>query len=253
MENRLVIIGLAAADKQQVIKLMQGFCGLRRSSWSEDNLIVEFDLENVAQQVAEQGELRVNGRRLNIRRATPHDSKIFSMEGQAACYSFSFDSQCYVLQKPLDDGGTGAQVWIGSLLLSAWVAFSAGANLKGKRVVEIGAGLALPSFVAATYTSLVVATDCMTQILEQVNCNVVRNNLQKRVQTQVLHWNDVDKAKSCEADVVIFSDCIYGLKAAELLPVVLLHCLKDARYSYIVGVLPEFRFVTLFDLYSYPL
>jgi hypothetical protein len=213
MENRVVIIGLPKADEKQAIEVLQNFCGLRRFSWLKRDLIVEFDLENVTEQAigsANRAELRVNGKQLHIRRATDHDCMaIFdnpSLIVAEACYTFTFNSHRLLMQKPQDDGGTGANVWVGSLLLASWVALGAGGSLMGKSVVEIGAGLALPSLVAGAYASSVLVTDCMAQILEQVNSNVALNGLQAAVQTRALDWKmTANLDSSCAADVVMFS------------------------------------------------
>jgi predicted nicotinamide N-methyase len=75
-----------------------------------------------------------------------------------------------------------------------------------KKVAELGAGLALPSFVAAPFASSIEASDYVTDAIELMKANILHNGLQNFA-AQVLNWNDFTESEYPE--IVLLSDVNY--------------------------------------------
>ena len=81
-------------------------------------------------------------------------------------------------------------------------------ELTGMRVVELGAGLALPSLVAAARGAHVVATDWYEPALAFVRQNAARAGVV--VETMLVDWRDPPKELVAEPfDLLIASDVLY--------------------------------------------
>jgi predicted nicotinamide N-methyase len=80
-----------------------------------------------------------------------------------------------------------------------------GVRLTGKRVVELGCGLALPSLAAARAGAIVTATDGCDEALALVEANARRNGLV--VATQRLDW--FEPGELGRFDLVLASDVLY--------------------------------------------
>ena len=89
--------------------------------------------------------------------------------------------------------------------------------LRGLRVVELGCGLAVPSFAAARAGASVLATDSDPEALELVAQNADANGVQ--VETQALDWGEPDELVSLGPfDLVLAADVLYERAAvAQLL------------------------------------
>ncbi len=84
----------------------------------------------------------------------------------------------------------------------------AGMDLAGCRIVELGAGLALPSLVAAARGATVVATDWYEPALAFVAENAARARL--TVQTMLVDWREPpDALLERPFDLVIAADVLY--------------------------------------------
>ncbi len=103
-----------------------------------------------------------------------------------------------------------AELWPAGLELARVVA---GRDLRGKRVLELGCGLALPSLVAALAGAEVLATDWSPDALALVERNAERNGA--RVETAFVDW----RAPSLDRkwDLVLAADVLYERTHPELL------------------------------------
>lgn len=100
-----------------------------------------------------------------------------------------------------------AELWPSGLALAEHVARL---DLAGKRVLELGCGLALPSFAAAFAGADVLATDWAPEALALVEVNAAANGLE--VATAVLHWS-TDRAPDVPPfDLVVAADVLYELR-----------------------------------------
>ena len=97
----------------------------------------------------------------------------------------------------------------------------AGLDLTGKRVVELGAGLGLPSLAAALAGADVLATDWAEDAVELLRENAARNALRLRVER--VRWVEPEPLLAgAPWDVVLGADLLYERRNAdqllELLP-----------------------------------
>jgi predicted nicotinamide N-methyase len=81
-----------------------------------------------------------------------------------------------------------------------------GRSLRGARVIELGCGLALPSFAAAAAGGRVVASDWSGEALRLVAANAERNELD--IETKLLDWFDPPDDLGF-FDLVIAADVLY--------------------------------------------
>jgi predicted nicotinamide N-methyase len=83
-----------------------------------------------------------------------------------------------------------------------------GGALRGRRVVELGCGLAVPSLTAARAGAEVLATDSSAEALELVARNARENGV--RVETEAVDWADPDDLVSRGPfDLVLAADVLY--------------------------------------------
>jgi predicted nicotinamide N-methyase len=83
-----------------------------------------------------------------------------------------------------------------------------GASLSGKRVVELGCGLAIPSLAAARAGAVVLATDVRPEPLELVARNAHANRV--GIETAVVEWADPEELVSRGPfDLVVAADVLY--------------------------------------------
>ena len=76
-----------------------------------------------------------------------------------------------------------------------------------KTVMEIGAGLGLPSLATARYATSVLCTDAVADAVDMINISVQLNNF-NNVQAMQLDWNDPDFKPV--TDVILMSDVNYN-------------------------------------------
>jgi len=83
-----------------------------------------------------------------------------------------------------------------------------GIQLRGRRIVELGCGLGLPSIAAARAGADVLATDACPDALELVAHNADSNHV--RVETATLDWsNPGELAAQGRFDLVLAADVLY--------------------------------------------
>ena len=81
---------------------------------------------------------------------------------------------------------------------------------EGKRILEIGCGLALPSFIATRFGATVIATDFHADVPLFLEVNKKRNNVY--FDYQVMNWrSEIERAKNSlgQFDLVLGSDILY--------------------------------------------
>jgi predicted nicotinamide N-methyase len=97
-----------------------------------------------------------------------------------------------------------ADLWPSGFALASYIA---GLELAGKRVLELGCGLALPSFAAALAGAEVVATDWAVEAVALVKLNASANGLQ--VKAAALDWGSNLASKLGVFDLVLAADVLY--------------------------------------------
>lgn len=105
-----------------------------------------------------------------------------------------------------------ADLWASSVAMSQFL-LQNNDSLLGKNVIEIGAGLGLPSIVAAAFAQSVTVTDYVQEALDFSQKNFVLNQvLTENVQFHLLDWRNLSDI-SQKYDVIIASDVAYERKA----------------------------------------
>lgn len=104
-----------------------------------------------------------------------------------------------------------AERWPSGIALAEHV--SARDDLRGRRVLELGCGLGLPSLVAARLGADVVATDWSPAAIALVGRNALRNGLP--VTAVPADWRDTDTIVSLGPfDLVVAADVLYEARNA---------------------------------------
>jgi predicted nicotinamide N-methyase len=110
-----------------------------------------------------------------------------------------------------------AELWPSGLGLARHVA---GLELSGRRVVELGCGLGLPSLAAALRGADVLATDWADDAIELLRRNAERNGVTLRV-AQV-RWSEPEPLlRAAPWDLVLGADLLYEERNAEQLAALL--------------------------------
>jgi len=80
-------------------------------------------------------------------------------------------------------------------------------DLSGRRVLELGCGLGLPSLVAAARGASVLATDWAPEALELLELNARRNGLSLGV--ACVRWDEPDRLLDTGWELVLAADVLY--------------------------------------------
>jgi predicted nicotinamide N-methyase len=107
-----------------------------------------------------------------------------------------------------------AELWHSALALSQYLIRS-GITLKGKKILEIGAGLGLPSIVAGHLGAEVTVTDYLPEAVAFAEKNWKKNNTLNAT-FQVVDWRTPDE--SFAADIVLAADIAYEKRMFEFIP-----------------------------------
>ncbi len=106
-----------------------------------------------------------------------------------------------------------AELWPAGLVLARAVA---GLELRGRRVVELGAGLGLPSFAAALRGADVLATDWAARAVELLERNARRNAIALRAAR--VRWDEPESLLAeAPFDLELGADLLYEHRNADLL------------------------------------
>jgi predicted nicotinamide N-methyase len=106
-----------------------------------------------------------------------------------------------------------SKVWPSAIALTLFIENNS-SFFDGRKVIELGAGLAIPSFVASRYASVVLTTDYLEDAVELMNENIGAQKL-KNVTAEKLDWNQLPDDIS--ADLIIMSDLNYSPPAFDKL------------------------------------
>ena len=100
-----------------------------------------------------------------------------------------------------------AEVWSSAVGLSTYISHNHHL-FTGKRVLEIGAGLGLPSIMASFYTTDIVVTDYMQEAIDFAAYNWKLNHHEGEASFEILDWR-ATATFSQKFDIVLASDVTY--------------------------------------------
>ena len=118
-----------------------------------------------------------------------------------------------VQKDPLTPAPYWAQVWPSAYALCEFIATQPH-WLKNKKILELAAGLGLPSLLTAQFATQVTCSDYVPEAVELMQQSVQENKL-KNINAMMIDWNHLPNDLSI--DVLLFSDINYEPQAFETL------------------------------------
>lgn len=115
-----------------------------------------------------------------------------------------------------------ARLWASSKAMAAFLVQNSH-YIAGKNVLELAAGLGLPSLVAAAYARTVCSSDYLPEAVEVIGQSVVLNALEN-VSCRVIDWFHLPDG--LQAEVLLLSDINYEPSAFEQLYLVIQQYLR---------------------------
>lgn len=139
---------------------------------------------------------------------------------------FSFHNKEYRLQTPepaaLQDAWNKGQFkmfpywgkcWPAAIALSSFIEKNT-TLIQNKNVLELAAGLGLPSLVAARYAKTVICSDYLPEPLSFVKMSAIENGI-SNIETRIINWHHIPA--DLLTDVVLLSDVNYDPASFEAL------------------------------------
>ena len=107
-------------------------------------------------------------------------------------------------------------LWPAAWGLAAHMALVPENELRGKRVLEVGCGLAVPSLITAARGAQVTASDCHPHVPHLLQRNMDLNSI-TGIDFRLMHWRDLKTESDQPWDWIIGSDILYDRKQPALL------------------------------------
>ena len=144
-----------------------------------------------------------------------------------------------------DGHGYGRKIWRASRVASAACTSGDHVDVRGKRVLEVGAGAGAPGIACAVAGAAeVVISDWDVEALKLAAANAVLNGVAERVRTVVLDWADPESSELATLprfDVVVAADVVFEAEHARHVASVLHRFLAPDTASRAVVVLDADR------------
>ena len=144
-----------------------------------------------------------------------------------------------------DGHGYGRKIWRASRVASAACTSGDHVDVRGKRVLEVGAGAGAPGIACAVAGAAeVVISDWDVEALKLAAANAVLNGVAERVRTVVLDWADPESSELATLprfDVVVAADVVFEAEHARHVARVLHRFLAPDAASRAVVVLDADR------------
>ncbi len=115
-----------------------------------------------------------------------------------------------------------AKLWPASVALCEFITANT-TYIQNKTVLELAAGLGLPSLLSALYSTHVIASDYLHEAVAFIKQSADINHLQN-IQCRLIDWNRIDESITC--DVLLLSDINYAPVAFDQLFLVIQNFLQ---------------------------
>ena len=115
--------------------------------------------------------------------------------------------EIYISEQPsllVSNGTTGLRTWEASLLLAEWILRQ---DIRGKNLVELGAGTGLVGILAARMGAEVTSTDGSEAVAMNLHANFDRNGAIGDV--RVFRWGEDDEILHRKWDLIVAADVTY--------------------------------------------
>lgn len=116
----------------------------------------------------------------------------------------AYDKACVSGEKPMFP--FWARLWPAAIALCKFAMLHPDIFMY-KKVLELGAGLALPSLLVCRWADAVVASDISTEAVQCMQYSIAHNHF-KNVTAQVIDWSEYDH--TITPDIVLLSDVNYA-------------------------------------------
>ncbi len=126
-----------------------------------------------------------------------------------------------------------ARLWPSTIAMGRWLVENK-SSLRNKKVLELAAGLGLPSLIAARYANEVCCSDYLSDPLQVAERSIAYNQLTS-IQCQLLNWHHLPADIS--TDILLLSDVNYHPSEFDALMNVIMHFLN--RGARIVLTTPQ--------------
>ena len=118
-----------------------------------------------------------------------------------------------------NDTANGTRLWEAGMLLSCYFEREVKSSMKGKRILEVGAGTGLVSiYLGRLGAARILACDYNQIVFDLLKLNIVENEVSDNVEARKFDWGDeshVDAVAAEEWDLVIGADCVFSLAATK--------------------------------------
>lgn len=121
------------------------------------------------------------------------------------------------------------ELWPSSLAMCQFI-LDHEERFKNKNIIEIGAGLAMPSIVASAFSNQVLVTDYLEDALKFARENCELNHVHQ-VDFQILDWRNI--LTSQKYDIIIASDIAYERRFFDELPNAIASLMSDEGSCFI--------------------
>ena len=106
-----------------------------------------------------------------------------------------------------DSNHIGGSIWLSSIAMILYIQKNNKKNFENKKILELGAGIALPSIFLSKISEKIVSSDFDISI---TNVNIQKNNC-NNIDVKQIIWSELDEEiiGNEKYDIIIASDCIY--------------------------------------------
>jgi hypothetical protein len=123
----------------------------------------------------------------------------------------TIDNKQYIIYKNLNY--IGGSFWISSIAMILFIQ-KYSEQFKNKSILELGAGIALPSIYLSNYSNNITVSDIDLNVCSN---SIILNHVDTIIKTKYISWSNLDISDTDTYDIIIACDCIYRNTSESLL------------------------------------